>query len=509
MQRFTSHQRLGVTVFLVYLLCSSWRFPLGGDGAATLATARSLLVHHTLAIDSAFASDDGYAPRAKIGIDGRAYGKAGIGLPIVEMPFVAVALGLSRIRPLQEPQAIAVVLSLMNPLLMACTVVVVLRLCQSIDCPTAAARSIAAMFSLGTLAWVYAGVDGTEPLQALCLAIALLCLIRDNARVSARGLAISSIALTFAVITKPANAVLVPAFAGYVGLTLRGHHLTLLKALRRLSYFIAPLAAGVVFLLWLNSIRFGSVFETGYEHNAFRNPFGRGIYGLTLSFNKGIVFYSPLVLLAPFGVWMMRTGHRREAALTVVASLSYVLLLAKYDMWGAGWAFGPRYLVPLLPLLMLPVARTFTAGRRWRCAALILFAGGLVVNGVGVLVDGDAFHGTLLAIDLSKETGYVQFGAVSDPRQLVDKPVAPEDVLPQFSEIAGKMWLAHVAFDGCRCDAHTAECACRGEPMENNSTFLSPPWAARYPDARPQPPYGSRLLNPWLADRIHTWLTTG
>src|SRR2546429_244892 len=73
---------LALVILLMYLLSSSWRFPLGGDGRATLATSRSLLVEHTLAIDPAFASDEGYAPRAKIGVDGRAYGKAGVGLPI-------------------------------------------------------------------------------------------------------------------------------------------------------------------------------------------------------------------------------------------------------------------------------------------------------------------------------------------------------------------------------------------------------------------------------------------
>ena len=67
---------LALVILLMYLLSSSWRFPLGGDGRATLATSRSLVVDHTLAIDAAFASDEGYAPRAKIGVDGRAYGKA-------------------------------------------------------------------------------------------------------------------------------------------------------------------------------------------------------------------------------------------------------------------------------------------------------------------------------------------------------------------------------------------------------------------------------------------------
>ena len=124
---------LASTIFLLYLLSSSWRFPLGGDGRATLATSRSLLTHHTLAVDTQFASDEGFAPRAKIGVDGRAYAKAGLGLPIVEMPFVAVALGISRVAAVPEAQVLAAILSLLNPLMTVCTVIAVFKLCRSLE----------------------------------------------------------------------------------------------------------------------------------------------------------------------------------------------------------------------------------------------------------------------------------------------------------------------------------------------------------------------------------------
>ena len=52
-------------------------------------------------------------------------------------------------------------------------------------------------------------------------------------------------------------------------------------------------------------------------------------------------------------------------------------------------------------------------------------------------------------------------------------------------------------------DEQTAACRCRKGPMEHDARFSSPPWADRYPDVQPLPPYGSRLINPWIANRIH------
>src|SRR5262249_43364226 len=119
---------LGVFVFAICLLSSTWRFPLSSDGSAMLATSRGLLTRQTLAVDAGFAADDGYNPSAKIGIGGRAYIKYGLGLPILEMPWVALALLLSRATGADEADAFATVLSLLNPVLTAFTAVVVMVL---------------------------------------------------------------------------------------------------------------------------------------------------------------------------------------------------------------------------------------------------------------------------------------------------------------------------------------------------------------------------------------------
>jgi hypothetical protein len=494
---------LAFTIFGIYLLSSSWRFPVGGDGRATLATSRSLLTHRTLAVDAGFASDEGFGPRAKIGVDGRAYTKAGLGLPIAELPFVAIGLLLSTLAGLPEAQTLARVLSLLNPLVSASAAMVVYGLCQTVGCSPLTALSAAIAYAFGTLAWVYAGVDGTEPLQAWCLALSLLLLIRYRSERHAWLLSGSSVALAYAIVTKPANGVLVPAFGLYALSAWRVQHRSLKETVPVMMRFASPLAICVLFLAWLNWFRFGSVLETGYEPHAFMNHFVDGIYGLIFSFNKGIVFYAPLLVLAPVGLWIMRRSQRGEAALIAGAALTYVSLFAKFYNWGGGWSWGPRYLMPIVPLLMVPVARAAAATRAWRYAGAALFIAGLLVNGVGVLVDGDAYHTAIMNVDLTDRTGFVQVGSVVDPSRMVNMPVPPDYVLPEFSEIVGKLWLARVAWDACACDEETARCGCRSSQLEKNARFSSPPWTGRYPKIHPLPPYGSRLINPWIVNWIH------
>ena len=70
------------------------------------------------------------------------------------------------------------------------------------------------------------------------------------------------------------------------------------------------------------------------------------------------------------------------------------LLYARWQMWEGGWCWGPRFLVPLVPLLLLPVAAlAATVRSRPARAALVALAGvsALVTLG-GVSVNHADYH---------------------------------------------------------------------------------------------------------------------
>jgi len=468
-----------------------------------LATSRSLLTQRTLAIDPKFAADHGFAPSAKIGVDGRAYAKYGLGLPILELPWVGAALLISKLTGLAEAHSIAVVLSLLNPLLAALTSVIVFWLCRSVGCQSTIAIAAAVGYSLGTVAWPYAGADGTEALQPLCLALALLWLIRYNSGRRAGWLWGAGIALAYAVLTKPTNAVMAPAFAFYLIALCRRQKLSGRGAFLVFIRFAIPLVVCVLFLAWLNWIRFGSIGESGYNPQMFTHPLWSGLYGLLLSPTKGLVFYAPLVLLAPAGLWLMSKKYKAEAATILLLCISYLIINAKFFQWAGGWCWGPRYLAPVLPLLMPPIVWAGSAARPWRYLGVTLFIIGLGINALGVIISEDAYRGTIMHIYLPGPTGTVLVGSLKDPGQMLEIPVAEADVLPEFSSLAGHLWLARVVLDGCECDPETYECGCRSGAFEEDPKFLSPPWIRRHPEAPPAAPYGARIIRPWILHRLY------
>ena len=147
---------------------------------------------------------------------------------------------------------------------------------------------------------------------------------------------------------------------------------------------------GIIFILY-NMAVFESPLPVGYEYStlwqdvhstgflSFTSPSLVRYYGLMFSPVKGIFLLSPFLLLAVPGLIMMwrQKAHRVLATVLAVALAGYMTVYASSVMWWGGFTVGPRYLVPMLPFLVLPIAFTFNylLSRSWgRVLTTVLIA---------------------------------------------------------------------------------------------------------------------------------------
>ncbi len=146
---------------------------------------------------------------------------------------------------------------------------------------------------------------------------------------------------------------------------------------------LLPFAAG---LLWHNVLRFGDPFQFGYAGESFTTAPWRGILGLLISPGKGVFFYAPPLILS---LILWPRFRRAHPALGEFLALAWMTALPFYGMWWAwdgGWCWGPRFLVPLIPLSGLPLIM-LPRQRVWRGIAAALILAGIVIQAAAVLTD--------------------------------------------------------------------------------------------------------------------------
>jgi hypothetical protein len=302
--------------------------------------------------------------------DGEPYSKYGMGASLMAVPLYVLALNLPRLGMVQ-----AVMLT--NLLVTAASAWLVFKLVGSLGYRTDVALGTSLLFALGTSAMVYAHYYFTEPLSGLALVGSVLGLYVYRARKQERYAWLAGLAMSVAVATKLINILFLMPVLVYAAGSLRSE----VSASRRVLNTEAlvsvwhmksrwlpvglPLILTLAILGVFNALRFGSPFASGYPSwERFTHPLLVGVWGLLFSSEKGLFAYNPVLIVSLLAFPLFWRRHRSEALVILAIAALHILVYARWHDWRGGVAWGPRFLVPLLPFLILPMAPLVT--ELWR-----------------------------------------------------------------------------------------------------------------------------------------------
>lgn len=142
---------------------------------------------------------------------------------------------------------------------------------------------------------------------------------------------------------------------------------------RENACIVGMIAGGALMLTlmgYYNTICFDRPWRMSYHfkwHPHFKEVHSQGFFGITfpslkaayvlfLSPRKGLFFFSPFLVLMFWGVRRLWERWRAEALLAAVSTLIYSLFIISFNDYEAGWTFGPRHGVPMLPFMILFLA---------------------------------------------------------------------------------------------------------------------------------------------------------
>ncbi len=398
-RRHGSDRRLAALVALV--LFAYYLLILGGhqysiDGILIFQSAKRLLFHGSFVLD----------PPVRWGND-VTISRFSVGMTLAYLPGLALSWPLLAWYPgLKEvpydpsvaynPRLYAnlpyALCSWLNPLLTALTGYIVFRLARLLGLSRGWAVAVALAYGVASPAAAYARYDFAQPLAGLALALAVLWLLESGAALSPRLLLRAGAGLGVAVLTRPELILLVPWIVGWLAAWARARGVR--AVLARAVALLGPVAAGSLLYLASNWIKFGSAVRTGYGAGIAPVSPERaleGLAGLLASPEHGLLIFFPLAWLSIPGVSRLIREDRRAASLIAGLLGISVLMYSFFETWWAGWSWGPRFLVPVLPLAALASAAWTAGPARGRSSRLALFSTlavlGFVASLTGILTD--------------------------------------------------------------------------------------------------------------------------
>jgi len=226
---------------------------------------------------------------------------------------------------------------------------------------------------------------------------------------------------------------------------------------RRLAWILPSLGAGFFTCLFLIAVFSGSSAFAGFRE-------------LSFGWEKGLIWFVPFIVLAPVGAWKLRKHRLTWIVPTLGGScLAYFCLMALWGGYRGGNCWGPRLLMPALPLMVL-LAGAALGSIKMRIAGTCLAAAGMAINLLGVLIQYQSYY---IAV-----TSVVQ---------------SPNWSSIDYAQIPGHLWLLRVQLAKKSWS----------EPEEKVTLWRNPPWIVHNSAAIPAPytRYEQPILNPW-------WLRT-
>jgi hypothetical protein len=319
------------------------------------------------------------------GVGGHLYAAHDVGMALILLPMAI--LQTAHVLPASGALFLE---TLVNPVSAACLVTLFFVFGRRLGAPIGAAIAGAAVLGTGTLILPYAHTTFDATPTALFTLAGFYLAWRALGEKRSALLFLSSCSLGAAILVR-ADSIFyaVPATIWVGSASWRWSSRS--RFIAWASWAGPMLTAGALTALY-DVTRFGAILNNGHVHDPNTRavtPLWYGWLGLFSSPGEGLLFFAPPLLIAAVG-WRRFLRFRPGLGWAILAAVAaYSIFVARLANWSGALAWGPRLMVPAVPLLLLPLPELLGSASRhigYRITASAVYAAGLVGQLGGALM---------------------------------------------------------------------------------------------------------------------------
>lgn len=366
-----NHRWLGwLLAFLIVAVIAGQKInATGSDPRGTLLVSQAIAQHGSVKLDAygeTFLDSYGYIIQRK---GGHFYNYFPLGTALVSTPFVAIANAFGFDMTKDEP-LIQMVLAALAALLITFTLYktarLYLRQTESILLAGLCWFGSSLASTVGTALWSH-----DFALVFSCAAIYLVLLHRQPEALLAP--ALIGLSLFMAYLCRPTLALLSPFLLLYYFLQ------------DKKSALLAAATLGLLLLGFMgwSMHEFAQILPDYYLPKRLEGgDFATALYGNLLSPARGLLIFSPFLLLSLLLTIRLAPRNKTLAKLSLISlawPLAHLLSISQFPHWWAGWSFGARLMVDALPGLFVGLFSGLAAlGQRKNFAYAAVIVSGLL-----------------------------------------------------------------------------------------------------------------------------------
>lgn len=387
---------LFIFIFIIYLLIpSGWIDSI--DGMQYVTLSRNIAYYSKITMPDQNINTSMYLI---LGRDNNLYSFAGLGWTLILLPFAYLSKLVYIITktipatyfPLQSDYLLTFLSSFVNPILGFGLFYSIYKIARNFKINFLNAFFIAVSFSLTTNLLPLAKHSFAHLPMIFVFSISFLNFQSYIHLRQRKNLILSGLFFGFAVITYNYSFLLIPfsilitVFFDYF--LYKNRYIKINKSiLQNICIFVLSTLPFILLMFFYNFYRFGNILNTGYSMSGgdfvYKGVLLDGIYGLWLSVGKGMLIYSPIMIIVILTSYInFRTSY--FARLFAFISVIYTLFYGRLFFWSGELSYGPRYIAPLIFFgALVLIDKWKTVNKKW---FIILSLAGIYVQLVGITI---------------------------------------------------------------------------------------------------------------------------
>jgi hypothetical protein len=332
------------TPFFLFLITfcvfvAGMRYVASGDAIPAVILPASIIYEHNLDFNE-FVKDKNSLEYYFRNVNGRIVSNFPILPGLLNTPVFLLAyfLGMNPQQMIEE----RLFLSLLSAAAIASLSVVFMYLALKKITVPKTAIFFSLVYAFATSAWSVAAIGIWQHGPSIMfITAALWLLLRKD-----QYLPYSGLLLSLAFFNRPSNLLIVLAIMIYVFLHHRQHFR---------NYFIAVLLP-LPFFVAYSYIYYGQfLFIYSLSAVSLTGNFGKGILSLLLSPNRGLFIFSPIFIFSFTSLIpaIFLKTHDTIYRYLAIAAIALLIFYSKVSCWFGGWGYSYRFLVEILPILII------------------------------------------------------------------------------------------------------------------------------------------------------------